>query len=114
MFFDCCLTAELDFTMFGINIPCFAWAVVKKPSGGAIAAIGATRMGYGGLVGDPLGGGTCRLNANFFEAYEPGISLSDMFLKAQNAYLDELWKDCFTLEEFNLIGDPSLKIGGYP
>jgi hypothetical protein len=114
VFLDCCLTGNLEFHVFNVKIPCFAWALVKKPSGGAIAAIGASRMGYGGLVGDPLGGGTCRMNANFFEAYEPGITVSDMFMKAQRAYLDTLWKDCFTLEEFNLIGDPSLKIGGYP
>jgi hypothetical protein len=113
MFFDCCLTADLDFTLMNIKIPCFAWSMVKKPSGGAIATIGFTESPYGGLVGDPLGGGSCRMNANFFDAYEPGISLSDMFMNAQHAYLDELWKDCLTLEQCTLIGDPSLKIGGY-
>jgi hypothetical protein len=53
------------------------------------------------------------MNANFFDAYEPGIILSDMFMKAQHSYLDDLWKDCLTLEQCTLIGDPSLKIGGY-
>ena len=114
IFFDACKTAKLDFEVFGIKLPCFAWMTVKKPSGGAIAAVGATRMAYGGYVGDPMGGGSCRMNANFFEAYEPGITVSQMFTRAQTAYLDDLWKDCLTLEEFNLIGDPSLRIGGYP
>jgi hypothetical protein len=113
MLFDCCLTADLDFTLLNMKIPCFAWALVKKPSGGAIATIGFTESPYGGLVGDPLGGGSCRMNANFFDAYEPGILLSDMFAKAQHTYLDDLWKDCLTLEQCTLIGDPSLKIGGY-
>ena len=113
MFFDCCLTADLDFTLMNTKIPCFAWSMVKNPSGGAIATIGFTESPYGGLVGDPLGGGSCRMNANFFDAYEPGILLSDMFMNAQRAYLDELWKDCLTLEQCTLIGDPSLKIGGY-
>jgi len=113
MYFDCCLTADLDFTLFNVKIPCFAWAMVKKPSGGAIATIGFTESPYGGLVGDPLGGGSCRMNANFFDAYEPGVILSDMFMNAQHAYLDDLWKDCLTLEQCTLIGDPSLKIGGY-
>jgi hypothetical protein len=96
-----------------MKISCFAWAMVKKPSGGAIATIGFTESPYGGLVGDPLGGGSCRMNANFFDAYEPGVILSDMFINAQHAYLDDLWKDCLTLEQCTLIGDPSLKIGGY-
>jgi hypothetical protein len=113
MFFDCCLTADLDFTFMNSKIPCFAWSMVKKQSGGAIATIGFTESPYGGLVGDPLGGGSCRMNANFFNAYEPGILLSDMFMIAQHAYLDDLWKDCLTLEQCTLIGDPSLKIGGY-
>ena len=113
MFFDCCLTADLDFTLLNLKIPCFAWAMVKKLSGGAIATIGFTESPYGGLVGDPLGSGSCRMNANFFDAYEPGITLSDMFMKAEHAYLDDLWRDCLTVEQCNLIGDPSLKIGGY-
>ena len=92
---------------------CFAWSIVKESNGGAIASLGASRMGYSGYVGAPLGAGTCRMNANFFDAYEPGIHLSEMLMNAQTAYLDDVWKDCFTLEEYNLIGDPSLKVGGY-
>lgn len=112
-FFDACKTAKLDFNLFGIKIPCFAWMMVKQQGGGSIASIGATRMGYGGYAENPMGGGTCRLHADFFDAYEPGIILSDMLTNAQSAYLDNVWKDCLTLQEFVLIGDPSLKIGGY-
>jgi len=114
IFFDCCSTGTIDWKVLGFRMPCFAWSFVKKPSGGAIATIGASRMGYSGYVGDVLGAGTCRMNANFFDSYEPGIILSDMLTEAQTKYLDEVWKDCFTLEEYNLIGDPSLKVGGYP
>jgi len=113
-FFDACLTASLDFSVLGMKLPPFAWCMVKKANGGAIAVIGSSEMAYGGYAGNPLGGGSCRMNANFFDAYEPGILLSQMFTKAQNDYLNDLWKDCLTLEEFNLLGDPSLKIGGYP
>ena len=114
IFFDACLTTSLDFSVLGKDLPCFAWFAVKKPDGGAIATIGSSRMAYGGYAGNPLGGGSCRMNANFFDAYEPGITLSQMLMEAQNAYLNDVWKDCLTLEEFNLLGDPSLKIGGYP
>jgi hypothetical protein len=113
IFFDCCSTGTIDRSFFGLRLPCFAWSWVKKPSGGAIATIGASRMGYSGYVGDILGAGTCRMNANFFGSYKPGVTLSDMLIEAQIRYLDEVWKDCFTIEEYNLIGDPSLKVGGY-
>lgn len=114
VFLDACKTATPDFGVLGIDLPSFAWMMVKQPDSGAIATIGASRMGYGGVVGNPLGGGTCRMNANFFEAYEPGITVSQMLTAAQTAYLDDLWKDCLTLQEFMLIGDPSLRVGGYP
>jgi hypothetical protein len=94
--------------------PCFAWSWLKTKNGGAIATLGASRMGYSGYVGDIMGAGTCRMNVNFFSAYEPGIILSDMLIKAQWDYLEFVWKDCFTIEEYNLFGDPSLKVGGYP
>jgi len=46
--------------------------------------------------------------------YEEGISVSEMFTGSQNDYINYVYKDCVTLEEFILIGDPSLKTGGYP
>jgi len=113
MFFDACLTADLDHTVVGLKIPCLAWALVKKPAGGAIATIGSTELIYGGYIGDPLRGGSPRMNAEFFDAYEPGSHVADMFVRAERSYVQTLWKDCITLEEFELIGDPSLKIGGY-
>ena len=57
------------------------------------------------------------MNSCFFESYEPGIYLSDMFVNAQKNYIDRVWvnvfNDCLTLQEYNLLGDPTLKIGGY-
>jgi hypothetical protein len=91
----------------------FAWNDLKPWTG--CIELDAAKLGVkaGGYAEDPMGGGTCRLHADFFDAYEPGILLSDMLTKAQSAYLDNVWKDCLTLEEFVLIGDLSLKIGGY-
>ena len=82
--------------------------------GGAIAAIGSTRTGYSYTNEDEgaIEGGS-RLIVEFFKAYESGIIISDMFTKAQNEYLQNVWHDAITIEEYNLIGDPSLKIGGY-
>ena len=133
IFFDACLTAKLDFNvsnllnyypniaklvyfladLFHLNmskqLTCFAWRCVKKANGGAIATIGATRTAYGGL---DMGCGY--LSLRFYEAYSSSETVSQMLTKAQIEYINNLWKDYFTLEEFILLGDPSLKIGGYP
>ena len=113
IFFDACLTATLDFPIGGFRVPCFAWCIVKKPNGGAVSAIGATRVAYASVMEGNIQAGAARLNVYFFENYEQESTVSEMLIKAQNDYLNFCWKDCLTLEEYNLIGDPSLKIGGY-
>ena len=112
IFLDACSTAKLDYSIVGVKFPCFAWAIVKKPFGGAVASVGATALIYGTI--DPLSEGFLRLDAEFFDSYEPGIVLSRMLMNAQKNYLDSVWKDCLTIAEAILIGDPSLKVGGYP
>ncbi len=115
IFFDACSTAELDYNFYGIKLPTFAWFLIKKPVGGAVATIGATRVAFTMVDTDGIHGGAGFLNLHFFKAYTPGISVSEMLVQSQNDYLNSApWKDCITLEEFNLLGDPSLKIGGYP
>jgi hypothetical protein len=143
IYFDACLTANLDFNLSGfINyirplnsnpnpdsqtsifndilkpwkslsifeklVPCFGWNFVKKKSGGAIATIGATRTAYGDLTY-----GCGYLSLQFYRAYSTSQTLSQMLTKAQNVYLNNIWRDYFTVEEFIIIGDPSLKLGGY-
>ncbi len=116
-YFDACWTGALDYSMGHIQLPSFAWALMKKPFSGAIACIASTRVGYGGFEGDPLGAGSPCLHACFFESYKTGIFLSDMFVQAQKNYISKIWNnvfdDCLTIQEFILLGDPSLKIGGY-
>ena len=117
MYFDACLTGAYDYQLFGIDIPCFAWALIKKQHTGAIAAVASTRVGFGGFAGDPLIAGASRLHASFFEAYNPGVTLGEMFIQAQQSYIEEVLEtiiyDPLTAQEFCLIGDPSLRIGGY-
>jgi hypothetical protein len=115
VFFDACLTATLDYKLFGfINFPGFAYSIVKKPFGGAVASIGATRIAFTDVDWEGVNGGAGYLNLHFFMNYEEGISVSEMLTKSQNDYLNYVYEDCITLEEFILIGDPSLKTGGYP
>jgi len=88
--------------------PCFAWCFVKKSAGGAIATIGATRTAYG-----DLNYGCGYLSLQYYRAYASSETVSQMLTKAQIAYINNIEGDYFTVEEFALIGDPSLKIGGY-
>ncbi|KYK24428.1 hypothetical protein AYK25_09790 [Thermoplasmatales archaeon SM1-50] len=129
IFFDACLTAKLDFNisdlvgyvseglrlvlnkfhvLASLPLPTFAWCMVKKSNGGAIATIGATRTAFGGT---DMGCGY--LSLRFYEAYATSETVSQMLTQAQNHYITFVPFDRFTLEEFILIGDPSLRIGGY-
>jgi len=115
VFFDACLTAKLDHI-----VSPFAYNIVKKANGGAIAAIGATQISYMGVDKEGLYGGSGYLNLQFFKNYEEGITVGEMFTRAQYEYINTveekgryIGKDTFTLGEFILIGDPSLKVGGY-
>ena len=115
IFFDACSTARIDYKKYGIKLPCFAWYLIAKPIGGAVATVGATRVAFTMVDNQGVHGGAGYMNVHFFKAYEPGVIISEMLVSAQNDYLNEHeWKDCVTLEEFILVGDPSLKIGGYP
>lgn len=128
IFFDACLTAKLDFDVSNLTaylseqlihiiskfnigsklVPCFAWCCVAKASGGSIATIGATRTAFGGFDS-----GAGKMSIEFFSAYESGVHLGQMMTQMQNEYISDVHGDLFTVEEFILIGDPSLKTGGY-
>lgn len=115
IFFDACLTATLDKKILGIfDYPAIAYNLVKKSHGGAVATIGATRVAFTHVDNHGVNGGAGYLNLHFFMNYEDGITLGEMLNGAQNDYLNFVYKDCITLEEFMIIGDPSLKTGGYP
>lgn len=124
IFLDACLTAKLDFNSsdlreygipvpFDMTFPCFAWFLVKKSMGGAIATIGATRVAFTNVDSSGVHGGASRLALDFFSSYHNTTILGEMFTEAQLSYLEKVGKDYFTLEEFILLGDPSLKVGGY-
>jgi len=136
IFFDACLTTKLDFnitdliqyygplariynTLFGqyttdINFPCFAWYFLRLETGGAIATIGATRPAYTWVDKDGVYAGAGYLDVHFFKAYTEGITVGEMLTQTQNDYLNYVYKDYFTIEEYMLLGDPSLRVGGYP
>ncbi len=131
IFFDACLTAKIDYVLqdmldyrayFAFNMlakilkvntserrPCFAWAFINHEGGGAIATIGATRTAFGGVEE-----GAGKMSIEFFSAYNTSQYLGEMITKMQLEYITDCPGDNFTLEEFVLLGDPTLKLGGYP
>jgi hypothetical protein len=108
-------------------IKCWGSRLLSKIGGGAIAAIGNT--GFGLSKEDKISqeGADSYLYPQFF--WEYGINgtsiLGETWGKAINNYLEEFpidwntphWsdssKDAKTLQQWILLGDPSLKIGGY-
>jgi hypothetical protein len=136
IFFDACLTAKLDFNFTDLQgyfkstahlltrlfklsenpsdfYPCFAWYLIQYAKGGAIATIGSTRTAYTWVDSTGVYGGAGYLDVHFFMAYHNGTHLGPMLTAAQNDYINNVGADYFTIEEFMLLGDPSLMVGGY-
>lgn len=98
---------------------CFCWSILNRRNGGAIGCIGSTDYGLGGATPIDLSGG---LDFNFF--YVVGHNTDDNTYLG-NAHGDAITKyivndigslekvDAYVISQFQLIGDPSLRIGGY-
>ncbi len=110
------------------NIPrCFGSALVLRPFGGSIATIASTAYSYESSDINSNRGGCEWLDIHFFEEYKNSNSkiLGDCWKNTVNRFLQNFsidWNDSSTygdaiiaknLEQWLLIGDPSLKIGGY-
>ncbi len=110
------------------NIPrCFSWSLVRKPFGGAIGMIGSTGFSYESPDIDKKVGGCEWLDIHFYEQY--GLNNIDIlgecwgetinsFVQNFKINFDDTSKTGDALiaknvEQWLLIGDPSLKIGGY-
>ncbi len=104
---------------------CIGWNIIKKQYGGSIATIGPTSSGYLGFQWG--GGGLDWLELQFFKEYAKGSHIiGDIWKDSITKYLDSYpidWDllaylncaiDAKMVQEWVLLGDPSLKIGGYP
>lgn len=115
-------------TWYWMPVPeCFGWWPVKVRGGGAIGTIGCTGLGLG-TIGDNNQDGVpdClqfllgNLELRFFEQYgnEDVDILGKAWGNAISGYNDAFppmddQADLKTVQEWVLLGDPSLKIGGY-
>lgn len=106
---------------FGMPTPeCWSWWLTRLPERGAIATIGNTGLGYGILGKDcTIGGFDGWISKEFFRQYAEenhGI-LGDAYGQTIISYVTsyDLGEDDHvkSVEQWALLGDPSLKIGGY-
>jgi len=111
VFLGTCAAGDLSY----INkiFPCFGWSLVTNKNGGAIATIASTQLDFMTVEREEITGSALLL-IEFTKALKIGKHLSHVLMKAQKSYLEITGKDYETLVSYNLLGDPSLKIGGYP
>jgi hypothetical protein len=117
---------------YGNPIPeCWSWWLARKIGGGSISTVGNTALGYGtvGEHGDLDGDGVNEPDClealggywfiQWYKTFDEGEDiLGKVWGGAQNKYLDTFpgmddQIDAKTVEQITLLGDPSLKIGGY-
>ncbi|MCD6480661.1 MAG: peptidase C25 [Thermoplasmata archaeon] len=98
---------------------CWGWWLASKPGGGTIATIANTGYGYGIPGEECLTGRGRYMEIQFFRSYAEGKDVlgethaSDLtyYLNAFPPMSDLI--DTKIVEQWILLGDPSLKIGGY-
>jgi len=119
-------------TISGIYLPikiprCWGWNLARLPYGGSIATIAATGYSYESCDIDSKRGGIEWLDIHFFEEYQNSKTkiLGDCWGNTISKFLQNFsidWNDNTSygdalivknVEQWLLIGDPSLKIGGY-
>ena len=104
---------------------CFSWYLVQMKNTGGIASIGNTGLGYG-VPGnlctiEGLDGGIC---IEFFKQYSEDYNsqgygiLGDAYTGTLREYAQTFDMDFLdhakSLTQWTILGDPSLRIGGYP
>ena len=95
---------------------CWSWSLISNPSGGAIATIGSTSFSYFYPDEPCILGLSGALNLETFKAFKEGgaITMGEMWSIGINNYNffqieDKPW-DYKQVEEWQLFGDPSLRI----
>jgi hypothetical protein len=102
---------------------CWSWNLVSQKQDGFIAAIGNTGLGWGVSGENSVNYNEGYLNSHFFQVYadlsQQGFHhLGMMQAETINDYIIEFDPnsdaiDRKTIEQWVLLGDPSLRIGGY-
>ena len=107
---------------------CWGERLTRKIGVGSIATIGCTALGYTKEDKKSFAGGINEIEVAFFNHYghHQGELLGDAWSAAVTHYLDsypvnwrtpggsDSWIDTKVVQSWVLLGDPSLRIGGYP
>jgi hypothetical protein len=99
---------------------CWAWSMETQTKGGAIAVIANSGLGYGEPGEHTLTERGRHLEWLFFKAYHDGENHLGETHATNLAYYMNVHPpmddqvDCKIVQEWVLLGDPSLMIGGYP
>jgi len=99
---------------------CWAWSMASQTKGGAIAVIANTGLGYGEPGEHTLTERGRHLEWLFFKAYHDGKEnlgethgIDLIYYMNEHPPMDDL-VDCKIVQQWALLGDPSLLMGGYP
>jgi hypothetical protein len=110
---------------YGMPVPeCWSWWLTRLPNGGSIATISNTGMGYGEPGKYILTAGLSGwIDSEFFRVYteENQQILGKTYSQTLTNYINNFeivepgdgLGHVKTVQEWTLLGDPSLKIGGY-
>jgi len=114
---------KLSMWLYGFAVPeAFSWRLIRNPNGGAIASIGNTGLGYGMPHKEATsGGGDGWITIEFFKQYgtEGYDILGEAYSQTLSSYVNTFDMGDLksghpkTVEQWVLLGDPSMKIGGY-
>ncbi|HIH29107.1 MAG TPA: hypothetical protein HA260_04825 [Thermoplasmata archaeon] len=106
-------------THFGYGYPifnCFCWDMIVKPLGGAIGSTGCTGYGFGSGSDPVTLSGELEMNF-FYEIGNGSTNLAQAHSRAIQKYITEESigrSDAFCITNWAVLGDPSLRFGGYP
>ena len=109
---------------------CWGWQMTNEWNGGSIATLGCTALGHTKEDKTSFTGGINELEVLMFREYKENTvqHVGDLLTGAVAAYLDQYprywhepvgdilhdtWIDVQVLQSYTLLGDPSLRIGGY-
>jgi hypothetical protein len=134
-----CHNNQFDITIFNLfnetkkmhgeaGVECWGWRMTRKFFGGSIATLGCSALGYTKEDKVLFKGGINELEVQFFKEYgQNGLDIiGDGWKAAISWYVDtypvpwdeeltqDSWVDTQVPCTWTLLGDPSLKIGGYP
>jgi len=120
-----CIVGGCHNSQFDVNNnPCWSYRMMSKPCGGSIATFGSTSLAWLGV--EYGGGGADWLELQFFREYSNGTDTIGQIWK--NSLIHFLhtfpidWAtpsggissiDTKVVQQWTLLGDPTLKIGGY-